>query len=67
MIALGWLTRIVGKRVDSYNWQVNPAVHRLFKHQTGLVRERNAKAVANIEAAKQAAAERDRQEKTDPD
>jgi Protein of unknown function (DUF3987) len=62
MIALGWLTRIVGKRVDSHNWQVNPDVHRIFAGRAGLIRERNAQAVANIEAAKRAAKERDNQE-----
>jgi hypothetical protein len=55
MVALGWLKFIQGKRVDSNNWEVNPDVHRIFVGRAGIVQARNAKAVRNIEEAKEKA------------
>lgn len=30
LVSYGWLYHIVGKRIDSFNWDVNPQVHELF-------------------------------------
>ncbi len=56
LVSLGWLHHIVGKRVDSFNWRINPDVHSLFADRAGQIRvrlaERQRIAEANFAAAK---------------
>lgn len=48
MVSLGWLFNIVGKRIDSFNWKVNPDVHRLFNEHALAARKSNEEAVQRL-------------------
>ena len=52
MVSLGWLKQIQGKQTNSYNWQVNPDVHRVFVGRAAIIKARNSETSKKLKALK---------------